>query len=120
MTRHSRAALSGLAALVAVVLTGCAAPVDVDAAPSSFLLRDLGDVEPAFEDVGLSVTDLSFRVGGRAPAYEDDGDGWTIVAACRMPSGAMSFGIVPEDAVTSRVRERAQDGAYQRALDLCA
>ena len=117
--RTVRAALTGLAAVVAVVTTGCAADVDVDASPSSFLMRDLGDVDWAFEDEGLSISDLSSRVG-ESPAFDDDGgDGWTIVAACRMPSGAMSFGIVPEDAVTSTVRERALDGGYQQALDLC-
>lgn len=118
--RSTHAALSGLAALVAVVVTGCAADVDVDASPSSFLMRDLGHVEPAFEDEGLGIDDLSFRVAGRSPSYEDDSDGWTIVAACRMPSGVMSFGIVPEDAVTAAVRERALDGLYEKALDLCA
>lgn len=120
-TTCARAALGGLAVLVAVVATGCAAHVDVDASPSSFLMRDLGDVQAAFEDEGLGVSDLSSRVGGRSPAYEDDGDGdgWTIVAACRTPSGAMSFGIVPEDAVTSAVRERALNGRYRQALRLC-
>lgn len=119
-TTRARAALSGLAAVVAVVVTGCAPDVDVDASPSSFLLRDLGDVDSAFEDEGLGVADLSTRVGGRSPTYEDDGDGWTIVAACRMPSGVMSFGTVPEDAVTSTVRERTLDGDYEGALDRCA
>ncbi|TCI96973.1 hypothetical protein [Aeromicrobium sp. IC_218] len=118
-TTRARAAVGGLAVLVAVVATGCAADVDVDDSPSSFLMRELGDVQEAFEDEGLGVSDLSSRVGGRPATYEDDGDGWTIVAACRMPSGAMSFGIVPEDAVTSTVRGRALDGGYRQALRLC-
>lgn len=116
--RTAPAALGGLAAVLAMVVTGCAVDGDVDGSPSSFLMRDLRDVQPAFEDEGLSVSDLSSRVG-RSATYEDDGDGWTIVAACRMPSGMMSLGIVPEDAVTSTVRERALDGGYRKALRLC-
>lgn len=118
--RPARAALSGLAALV-VVLAGCTSPRsrrrNDDGEPST----STSAAQPAFEDEGLGVSDLSSRVGAGSPASaaDDDPDGWTIVAACRMPSGVMSLGVVPEDAVTSAVRRRALDGGYQAALDLC-
>ena len=85
-------------------------------------MRTLSDVEPSFEE--LNLDDLSFPVLQQSATYlQTEGDGdteWTIVAACRTPSGRMQFGIVPKNHVTPSVRDRALRGEYQGEMDDCA